>query len=217
MSDLTDWLSASTAVASAAAAGFALLISRKANATAETVARLEAARWRHDMTPQFRVTATRLNPAPRSKASLVVELVGPHALDRLDHVSVEIRDDGYTHQPSITTSAEQIAATVWGPYRLEPRIDGAADDGRTEPGAPLAVGAWRKLQLEPTPTPIFSVPEMWEPRYAGAPVRLLLHCRKDGHEPWALPYEVDVTRPAQVHRTTRTVGGPTPEPSPPTG
>lgn len=35
----------------------------------------------------------------------------------------------------------------------------------------------------------------WRNRYAGAPVRLWVRCRREGHQPWVLTHNVDVANP----------------------
>lgn len=214
MSDVSwaDVLSAVSGVAGAITAGIALRIGRtaneaahqsnraadRANATADSVARLEHDRWHHEMTPQFDVTATELGPGTR-QASLRLTFEGPAALERLDEVEIEIRDDGYTHSVGLAggPSEEEVAAVIWGPYRFKPRVDDASPDGRKIPAAPMDLGDWRKLALEESIAPPWTGSgTYWRDRYGGTPIRLWVRCRREGHQPWVLTYEVPVVDPS---------------------
>ncbi|MFC7981338.1 hypothetical protein [Streptomyces sp. NPDC057336] len=134
-----DGLSAVSALAGVGTAVIALKIGRtaneaahqsnraadQANAAAKAVAQIERDRWHHEMTPRFDVTIIRLGPAT-DQASLMLTFEGPPALERLDAVEVKIRDDGYTHGVGLAgEDIQEIADTVWGPYRFRPGIDGA--------------------------------------------------------------------------------------------
>jgi hypothetical protein len=105
-----DGLSAVSALAGVVTAFIALRISRtaneaarqsnraadRANATADSVAEVERERWHHEMTPRFDVTITQVGSGS-DQASLMLTFEGSPALERLDAVEIEIRDDGYTH------------------------------------------------------------------------------------------------------------------------
>ncbi|MBC2906769.1 hypothetical protein [Streptomyces cupreus] len=205
-----DGLSAVSALAGFGTAVIALRIGRtanqaahasnraadRANATADTVAQVERERWHHEMTPRFDVTITRLGPNT-NQASLLLTFDGPPALERLDAVEVEIRDDGYTHIANLAgePTQEQIDETIWGPYRFKPGIDGASPNGRGVPAVPVELGGWLKYALEESFAPSWNDPSYWRERYAGAPVRLWVRCRREGHQPWTLTYNVTVTDP----------------------
>ena len=131
-----DKLSAVSAGLGVVTAGIALLIARiankaahqssraaeKANNTADSMARIERDRWQYEMTPRFDVKITRLGPGT-GQASLMLTFEGPPALERLDEVEIEIRDDGYTHGVGLAGEADeqQMAQTIWGPYRFKRR------------------------------------------------------------------------------------------------
>uniref|UniRef100_A0AAU3IEI0 Uncharacterized protein n=1 Tax=Streptomyces sp. NBC_01393 TaxID=2903851 RepID=A0AAU3IEI0_9ACTN len=73
----TPWASiiaGSTAVFSAVATGGAWLAARRANATADAVARIERDRWHADLLPQFSV---RIEMGEGDRATLSIRLVGP--------------------------------------------------------------------------------------------------------------------------------------------
>lgn len=205
-----DGLSAVSALFSVGTAVVALLIGRsaneaaqqsnqaaeRANATADTVAQIERERWHHEMTPRFDVTITRLGPGT-DQASLMLTFEGPPALEHLDAVEVSIRDDGYTHGAGLAgePSAQEIADTVWGPYRFKPAIDGASPNGREVPAAAMELGERRKLVLERSFAPAWADTASWRERYDRDPVRLWVRCRREGHQPWLLTYNISVADP----------------------
>ncbi|MFJ9821142.1 hypothetical protein ACIRU3_38990 [Streptomyces sp. NPDC101151] len=170
----------------------------RANATADSMAQVERDRWQYEMTPQFDVTITRLAPGT-SQASLMLTFEGPAALERLDEVEIEIRNDGYTHGVGLAgePTGQQIAETIWGPYRLVPGVDDATNDGRLSPAKPLELGGWLKRALEESLPPPWTERASWRVRYDGQPVRLWVRCRREGYRPWTLTYNVEVTNPAQ--------------------
>ena len=73
---------------------------------------------------------------------MILTFEGPPALERLDAVEVEIRDDGYTHLANLAggPTQEQIDETIWGPYRFKPGIDGASSNERMMPAVPVELG-----------------------------------------------------------------------------
>lgn len=167
----------------------------RANATADSVAHVERDRWHHEMTPQFDVTITRLGPGT-GQASLMLTFEGPPALESLDEVEIEIRDDGYTHGVGLAGESEQeIADTVWGPYRFKPGIDHATANGRTSPAVSLELGEWLKRAMEESFPPSWTDRESWRDRYAGQPVRLWVRCRREGYKPWTLTCNVQIADP----------------------
>ncbi|MEU5483479.1 hypothetical protein [Streptomyces mirabilis] len=205
-----DKLSAVSAGLGVVTAGIALLIARtankaahqssraaeQANMTADSVAQIERDRWQYEMTPRFDVTITRLGQGS-DQASLILTFEGPPALERLDEVEIEIRDDGYTHGVGLAggPDEQQIAQTIWGPYRFKPGINDSSADGRLSPAVPLELGEWLKRALEVSLPPSWTDRAYWSQRYAGAPVRLWVRCRREGYQPWTLTYNVEVTDP----------------------
>ncbi|MGW6927526.1 hypothetical protein ACWGA9_40765 [Streptomyces sp. NPDC054950] len=168
----------------------------QANATADSVAQIERDRWQYEMTPRFDVTMTRLRRGS-DQASLIVTFEGPPALERLDEIEIEIRDDGYTHGVGLAggPDEQQIAQTIWGPYRFQPGINDSSADGRLSPAVPLELGEWLKRSLEQSFPPSWTDRAHWSEQYAGAPVRLWVRCRREGYKPWTLTYNVEVTDP----------------------
>ncbi|MGW1810900.1 hypothetical protein [Streptomyces sp. NPDC002078] len=126
----------------------------------------------------------------------MVTFEGPAALERLDEVELEIRDDGYTHGVGLVggVDEQELANTIWGPYRFKPGIDGATGIGRTSPAVPMALGEWLKRALEESFPPSWADRTDWRERYGNEPVvRLWVRCRREGYQPWTLTYNVQVT------------------------
>jgi hypothetical protein len=122
-----DYAAGAEAAGTVVSAGAALLAWRAARHSAEAsrhLSTVENRRWHADLTPQFRVTWRAVSDL---RAELRVELVGPSALDRLDELIIEVRDDIAGRAPVIAGGAtrEQITAQIWGPYHFVPGIDGA--------------------------------------------------------------------------------------------
>jgi hypothetical protein len=203
----TPWASiiaGTTAVFSAVATGGAWMAARRANSTAEAVARIERDRWHADLTPQFRVT---LEPK-RDAADLIVHLTGPFPLHHLDEIRVEVthsddRDHGTPPDGRRRVDPDEWAAQLWGPYELlATGRNEVAADGRTAGPFALALGNGRTFPLTRTdPPPWWTHREAeagWRARWLGKPVRLVFTCRRDGFEPWVVPYEVEIPVEPQV-------------------
>jgi hypothetical protein len=195
-------IAGTTAVFSAAATGGAWLAARRANTTAEAVARIETARWHADLTPELRVTMER---AGDGLATLSVHLAGPLPLGRLDEIRVVVvpsDDADRTVDPSGRLTREQVDAQVWGPYRFQRGVDGADAAGRTVAPFSLRVGAGRPFSVERTSPPTWMRDEgadrQWEQMWLNKPTRLVFTCARDGLEPWTVPYEVTVPQSSQV-------------------
>jgi hypothetical protein len=179
------------AVAAVAAVG-AWWAARSSSQASAAMTAIERRRWHADLTPRFEL-ACRVTSGAR--AELRVALVGPAGLDRLDRVTVRIRDDIPGRAPVISggPTAEEIARQVWGPYRFVPGVDGADQTGRRVAPFGLLLGDWRPLALERTPAPAWSAdPAVWRRQFDDQPVRLTLACVREGDEPWTVPLEVQV-------------------------
>ena len=183
--------------------------SAKSAEAAKTTAALESQRRHAELTPRFRVTCQPANPGSEG-LSLAVFLAGPPDLERLDALTVTIRDDhpwrGQGTPLAGGPTPEQVAAQIWGPYRFVPGtgpgassvrgISGADPTGRTTPTGGMPVGEELPFALEPTWPPSWSDQprDNWR-RERGTVVRLLFECHRDGLEPWTLTGEVDTTGP----------------------
>jgi hypothetical protein len=136
---------------------------------------------------------------------MAVFLTGPPELERLDALTVTIRDD-HTWRGQHTLAGgptpEQLAEQIWGPYRFTPGsgpgadsvhgIPGADPTGRTIPTRGMPVGEELPFHLELTRPPTWSqqLTDSWR-QARGSVVRLRLECRRDGREPWTLACEID--------------------------
>jgi hypothetical protein len=183
------------AVAAIAAVG-AWWAARSSSQASAAMTAIERRRWHADLTPQFELVC---RVASGERATLRVALVGPAGLDRLDRVTVRIRDDipGRAPVTSGGPTAEEIARQVWGPYRFVPGVDGADQTGRSVAPFGLLLGDWRPLALERTSAPTWSSDATaWHRQYNDQPVRLTLACVREGDEPWTVPQEVRVDQGA---------------------
>jgi hypothetical protein len=179
------------AVAAAAAVG-AWWAARSSSQASAAMTAIERHRWHADLTPQFEF---RCRVTSGERAELRVALAGPAGLDRLDRVTIRIRDDIPGRAPVISggPTAEEIARQVWGPYRFVPGVDGADQTGRRVAPFGLLLGDWRPLALERTPAPTWAAdPAGWRRQFDDQPVRLTLACLREGDEPWTIPLEVQV-------------------------
>jgi hypothetical protein len=166
---------------------------------AQALTRIEKHRWHADLTPEF--------DAGVDGDRLVLAFTGPVGLDRLDEVTVTIRDEGGVDRLGRVIAGgptrEDVEAHVWGPRRFNTDAkDQALDDtGRSaRPHLIRELGSWHPLVLVPSEPPAWSAPtpqdrpaaiKSWGEEYAGKPLRLLVTCRREGHEPWHVPLEVD--------------------------
>jgi hypothetical protein len=88
-------------------------------------------------------------------------------------------------------SAEQVAAAIWGPFRLNPGVRDTDSTGRQHGPFPLPKNEPYKLSLERSMVPSWwTAPDLWRKQYDGKPIRLEVTCRRDGYEPWTLLPEV---------------------------
>lgn len=172
---------------------------------AATTAELDLQRRHVELAPRFRATCRPYNPGSETLL-LQLSLSEPHELERLDELTVTIRDDHPWRGQAVRgggPSAEQIAKQIWGPYRFIPGtgpeadpgrgVPGADPTGRTTPTAGMPVGETLSFCLERTSPPSWShqTHEDWQ-RQCGTTVRLRLECHREGHLPWTVPFELMV-------------------------
>ena len=143
-------------------------------------AAIESKRQHDALTSELAVTCDARPGADSRRADMTLELTGPAGLDRLDEVTVRIRDD----------IPEQISEVIWGPYRLNPAVRDTESYGRAHGPFRLPKHEPYPIQLEQTTTPAWITPGVWKNQYEYKPVRLELTCRRKGHEPWILRQEV---------------------------
>jgi type II secretory pathway pseudopilin PulG len=180
----------------------------KSAAAAATTATLDLQRRHDELTPRFRLTCEPSNPGATT-LRLRVSLSGPPELERLDALTVTIRDDNPWRAQgtslAVSYTPEQVAAQIWGPYRFRPHTGPNADPVRKIPGADptgrvtstdgMPVGEELEFLLEPTSPPPWSdqQPEAWQ-QQQGTAVRLRLDCQRDEWDPWTLTPEIDTAR-----------------------
>lgn len=172
----------------------------RAGDTADAVAAIERDRWHVELTPTIEVSINYANPSG-PQAMMRIALVGPAALESLESVFVEVRDDELERPPAANPppTADDIATQVWGPLRFAPGIDEVREDGRRTPSFRLAVGGAKRFVMEATRPPFWHNHEHaqlhWVVEQANKPVRLRIVCYAEGHRPWFLHQEVLPARP----------------------
>jgi hypothetical protein len=168
------WVSSIAAVASAAAALFAFLASRR-------LAKIEQDRRHDELRPEFRISFRDVNTTAKT-AKLAIELAGPSALDRLDSIVVSFRTDGMMRDE---------VDNVFGPVRFEHGTDDAPS--RTKSAArPINRGEFVILQVAKTTSHAEGWDDAtWAQMFRSQPVRLRIDCTKSGREPWFVTMDVD--------------------------
>lgn len=210
------------AVGTATAVGVAAWAARQANGAAFKVSAIESQRRKSELTPWLRVTCQPLNSGNDDILRLSVALVGPPGLDRLDELTVSIRNDHFTRGEGYQEhmggpTGEEIKAHIWGPFRFTPGTgpDEARADrtGRTTAyEGVLPIGEELPYQLEHTHPGRWMTgmsPSDWL-RQQGSVIRLAFTAEHEEHGTWYLPCEVDTaTMPATafVPQTTGTNAG----------
>ncbi len=176
----------------------------KSAAAAAATAALDLHRRHAELTPCFRVTCQASNPGSKT-LRLGVFLAGPPDLERLDALTVTIRDDhpwrGQGTPLAGGPTPEQVAKQIWGPYQFIPGtgpgadstrgIPGADPTGRTTPTGGMPVGEELPFFLDRTRPPSWSQQpqEFWQ-QERGNVLRLRLECHREGWDPWTLTCEI---------------------------
>lgn len=179
-------------LASAVAAGASWRAVLRANNTADSVARIERDRWHADLTPRLQ-----LEIRNDQHLRLAVRFDGPAGLRVLDRLILTVRDDrdrSGDNQLAGGATPEEIAKTIWGPYRLRPRIDNADETGRSVELTEIHLDETRLLALDPSIPPDWYSGadglQRWRDQYDGTPLRLWAECHATGHKPWTVPFNV---------------------------
>ncbi|MET8305833.1 hypothetical protein [Micromonospora sp. NPDC005173] len=198
-------LSAVATIAGAGAGYLAWRAARSASEAAHTSARVASdsdrdRRW-SALLPQF--TFTCVAGQNNARADLRIRLDGPYTLERIDRVTVSIRDDRPDrgrHLLAGGPTAEQVANQVWGPYRFNTNVENVDKPHGRRVAFPdgVTVGEDLVCSLEETLIPAWSEsrsPNWWRDEYSGKPVRLMIECERDGLPPWRIPADVEVLLP----------------------
>ena len=188
-------ISACAAAAAAIAAFKSWNAATRAAATTAALATFMVDLRHADLTPESEVTC-KARSRDHDSADLHVALkLG--RLPHLDEVTVTVLDetghDHWTRGLPAGVTQEQAEAFVWGPWEFAV----AAGHGQA-----AGNGATNRM----TSARAYSVvngtsPDDWRRRYAGKPVSLLITCRRDGYEPWIVPYDVvaEPHTPISIH------------------
>jgi len=178
--------------------------SGKANQTAEALTEIEQDRRHSELTPRFRVRVEPWTAGNDQDLRLRIMLTGPAGLDRIDGLTVRVRDDHFRRGESTPTAGgptrEEIKAQIWGPYRFRPGTgpdeSRADDDGRvTVYDAELPIGEELPYFLERTRPPTWArhmTQERWNEQ-RGPVIRIAVEAWHNDHGRWTLPCEVDLS------------------------
>jgi hypothetical protein len=172
---------------------------RRQAVSSEQVTAIEKTRLHHDLTPDLQISCK--FPQSSDMATAELELTGPKGLDRLDEVTVRIRDDrpDPSANPGTSLTPEQVSAVIWGPFRLNPGVRDTDGLGREHGPFPLPRNEPYKLSLEQSMVPSWWIdPGEWRRQYESAPLRLQLTCRREGYEPWTVLWEGHPSRGMRV-------------------
>ena len=164
---------------------------RRQAVVSEKAAAIEDQRRHDELTPELAVTCeersgTRL-------ADMTLELTGPAGIERLDQVTIRIRDDIPDRKPSPGSqlTQDQISDVIWD-------RTGSISASETPTSTGAHTGRSGCPSMSPTRVSLeWSIPPSWaglgwRGQYHGQPVRLEITCRCGGYAPWTLRYEVDV-------------------------
>jgi hypothetical protein len=164
------------------AAGYTRQQARAAGVTAAN----DTKRLHADQTPEFAVAC---EARANGLVNVTLELTGPQGLNRLDEVTISIRDDWVVKPPPGATP-EQVAAAITGPYRFMAGIGLTDQYGRGHGPSQLDKHAPYRVLLEPTYPPPWVDPGRWRSQFDGQPGRLEITCRADGYDPWILQRDI---------------------------
>jgi hypothetical protein len=158
----------------------------------------------HDrLTPELKFTCSRHGS---EGADITVELAGPAGLDRLDEVTVRVRDDIPDRKPTPGTSLtqKQISEVIWGPYRIRLGLRDTDQNGRAHGPFLLPKNEPYPLPMEHSIAPSWAGAD-WHGQYVGTPIRLEFTCKRAGDEPWVIPIELEP--PSDIMNTVAEAGG----------
>ena len=133
------------AIVSAVASVGGLALARRSATSAakaadapEVTATLDIDRRHSELTPRFRLTCEPSNPGTDT-LRLRICLTGPPELERLDELTVTIRDDhpwrGQGTPLAGGPEPEQVARQIWGRWRFTPGVGPGASPAQGIPGA----------------------------------------------------------------------------------
>jgi hypothetical protein len=174
--------------------------SSEANAASAKLTAIESQRRHGELTPRLRVICEPFSPGSDIMRMRVM-LVGPPGLDRLDKLTLTIRNDhfrrGENHQQVMGgPTPEEVQAHIWGPYQFLAAPDDVRPDstGRTvEYTTAFPTGEELPFQLEHTHPARWmesTTPAAWL-RERGTVLRLAFTAEHYDYGTWHLPCEID--------------------------
>ena len=196
---MTDIVTPVIAAAAAVAGIGSWRASAKANQTGGGLAAIERGRRHDEVTPEFEITCRERGTSPGSTDMRVSLKRGK--LDSLDEVTITIQDEaGRDHwRHGLPDRFEEEAkAFVWGPWEFNTGASAQVISNRatiTRPYSHVTGKNWDLLSMTRTRPGSWMTgtsEEDWRRQTADQPIRLLIACRREGYEPWLLPYEVTV-------------------------
>ena len=192
--DAAQWTAIATSAA-AVAAGGSVVAAIFSNGTSKSLAKIERDRRHSELTPKFDVFCVNIRP---DNHELIIWLSGPSGLDKIDSLTISIRDNKRMFpSPSGRPTEEEVAKQIWAPRRFTPGVDGASVDGRSVPYSDLKLGDEVKFQLEKTPCPswiTYNGPnEWWEPMGISRSIKISISCINEDLGTWSVPWDIPLT------------------------
>jgi len=173
--------------------------SAKANQTSGGLASIERGRRHDEVTPEFEVTCRERGTATDS-ADMRVSLKRGK-LEGLDEVTVTIQDEAdrdHWRSGLPDRFREEAEAFVWGPWEFNTGASAQVISNRTtkpRPYSHVTGKNWDRLSMTRTRPGSWMTgtsQEDWRRQTGDQPIRLLITCRRQGYEPWLVPYEIMV-------------------------
>ena len=192
-----SYVSLAISLLALAAAGASALYARSQSQNQDKATAIESGRWHDELTPVFEASCE-VPEFQGDSAMLKVALTG--GMEALDEVVITIQDEsGIDHWgrglPAGVTQ-EQAEAFVWGPWEYD--INASAQvvsnrQTRARPYSLLTGKDWDVLTLAATKPGSWMTatsPDKWRKDWRRQPIRLLITCRRDGHNPWFVQLKV---------------------------
>jgi hypothetical protein len=180
-----------------AAAGASAIYTRRQSATQGQATAIESDRRHDELTPVFEASCE-ITGDPGDSAMLKITLAG--GMDALDEVVITIRDEsGIDHwgrglPPGVTQ--EKAEAFVWGPWEFDTNAGAQVVSNRQTRPRPYSLlngKDWGVVALAATKPGSWMTGtglDKWRKDRRQQPIRLLVTCRREGHNPWFVPLEV---------------------------
>jgi hypothetical protein len=172
--------------------------SAKANKTGGGLAAIERGRRHDEVTPEFEITCRERGMSGDS-ADMRVSLKRGK-LEGLEEVTITILDEmGREHGSGLPHRfTEEAEAFVWGPWEFNTGASAQVISNRTTRARPYShvTGKnWDLLSMartRPASWMTGTSQDDWRRQTEDQPIRLLITCRREGYEPWLVPYEIMV-------------------------